>query len=304
MSKGVSRAIHALERWVASPYFQWVAIGLGIVFYGVLERFAGPAAEIPEEILETPTPAFISAVFVLGLWALKLLIVQTAAAITRPRPPREVIYKDLEYFWSYGRDGSLQGVCVYELENRTQAPLDGLPYEALVWFKGADKKKIKFRIIYRDGDVQHRFESSEADWTPLQGFVDLLRGRTASDLSWSPKIAPPIAPGETILYEVEISTPKTERDAFGAEGTIVGFPVRRYTNHVSLTARAPQGFRFSLRSPKTSVLVIDTGASEPRLEASLPVPSISIDGSVLTWSLDFPTPGYRYWINYRFEPKN
>lgn len=279
-------------------------MGLGIVVYAFLKNFSSVASRIPDEILKTPTPVFISTALVLALWALKLLFLQGIALINTPRRPRDLVYRDLEYFWIYSLDGSLQGTCVYELENRSNTEIDALPYEALVWFQSVEKKDVAFRIIYRDGDVPHHFEDADSRWIPLPDFIEALRGRVASDLSWSPKIIPPIAPGETILYEVEIGTPRTERDAFKSQGTILGFPVRRYTNQVRLSARAPRGRKFTLMAPSTNVLDIVTGQNEPELEASLPIPTVSADGSRLTWQIEFPRVGYRYWINYKFDKKS
>lgn len=272
------------------------------MLFGALQKSPFAKSITPDTILGTPTPMILSLAFVLSLWAAKLIYIDGLTKKIRKKP-RDLVYKDLYFSWVYSEDGTLAGNCVYELENRGKKSINRLPYEGFVWFKQPAENSVNFRIIYRNGDVVHRFSEDHARWVRLEKFVDIFRANSGIDLSWSPKITPPISKSETILYEIELETPKTEVAAFEPQGSILGFPVRRYTDRARLTAKAPKGYKFVLLKPTVTVTSLETGENRPELEARTAEVVLTANHSSFDWEVEAPAIGHRYWVHFRFEKK-
>jgi hypothetical protein len=291
-----------LQSIVSSPWFTWIAGAAGILAFLILKLLPLPSWLVPDEILKTPTPVFLSIAAVLALWLLKLIILDARSLMRRA--PRDFLYKKIVYRWHYSKDGSVRGNCVFDAENRSRCEVDRLPTEGLIWYNEITTKTVRFRIIVRESERPHLFEDDEPIISKIDRIIDIMRNRSGFHLKWSPKIVPPLAPGETIAYEVEISTPRTERDAFKASGTTVGFPVSRFTDRVELDAFAPADFRFIRLTPDVTDSDIEDGRATTQSPGSLPKPRISEDGSHVEWSADYPAVGRRYYFHYRFESKD
>ena len=81
----------------------------------------------------------------------------------------------------------------------------------------------------------------------------------------------------------------------------MGFGVQLATNNASITAFAPFGYKFSLIGPKISLRDAETLEEINDGFKKLPMPTISPDGSILSFEVKNPIVGRRYWIHYRFE---
>lgn len=290
-----------LQQIIASPWFTWIAGAAGMLIYFLLKLLPIPSWIIPDEMLETPTPVFIPIIAVAVLWLAKLIILDFRAYFRRG--PRDFLYRKVTYRWHYQTDGTVSGSCIFDVENRSPNEIEKLPVEGLIWYSEITNQTIKFRIIVRESERFHRFEDDQPIVSKLDKIVDFVRSRSGFQLAWSPKIIPSLAPGETIAYEVEITTPGTEHDAFKPTGTSVGFPVSRYTDKVELDAFSPPGYRFVRLTPDVTVSGIEDGEATSKILEKLPKPRISLDGSHAEWNIDFPLTSQRYYFHYRFESK-
>lgn len=285
---------------VASPWFTWVAALLGIVVFFVIRKIDFLSSRVPDEILETPTPAFIGVALVCVLWTAKLLSTDLHQFIRRA--PKQIIYHEVQYTWIYGKNGDLTGTCLFDVHNLSNDEVNRLPIEGLVWYNKISRQQITFRILVRDGDSIHHFEEDSPHISVLANIVDAIRRRSGYHLSWCPRIVPPLRGGGRLLYSVDISTPRTEIDAFSLEGTCIGFPVSRFTRKVKLIALAPTGFKFVALDP--FITVSDMQSGEARASSSDDdQASISPDGAMLTMQSEFPAVGSRYSGHFRLEKK-
>jgi hypothetical protein len=290
-----------ITKLVASPWFTWVAGLFGIVVFYVLKQVEFLSSKIPDEILETPTPAFIGVLLPVTLWIIKLLLFDLSQIMAKA--PKELIYHDAQYTWIYSSDGSVRGTCLFDIHNLSKSEVSRLPNESLVWYNKILKKDVLFRIIFRDGDRLHRFEEDSPSIEKIDHIIDAIRNRSGYELGWSPTVTPPLLPDERLLYSVDIGTPGTELDAFASKGTCVGFPVSRFTRKARLTAIAPEGFKFVAHDPFFISSEIGLGgASVLNAEGAISA-TVSPDGTLLKIENDFPKSGTRYSAHFHFERK-
>jgi hypothetical protein len=296
MSKG------KLYELISSPWFTWLAAAAGMLLFFLIKLIPPWIWVTPDEILKTPTPVFISVAGVILLWFSKLLVVDARRLIRRA--PRDFLYRNVQYRWHYRMDGTVEGNCIFDVENRLNGNVVSLPVEGLIWYNEITKKTVTFRLIVRESDRPHHFDDDEPIISKSESVLDFVRNRPGFHLDWSPTIIPALEPGERIAYEVEILTPRTERDAFGDTGTTVGFPVTRFTDRVELDAFAPPGYRFVALQPTVTISDVRNAHSPLAVPQDLASPQVSSDGSHVRWEIEAPAAGRRYYFHYRFEPKS
>ena len=163
----------------------------------------------------------------------------------------------------------------------------------MVWFRAIEEREVIFRIIVRDGDRIHQFAEALPIIDKVGSIVDYFKGRLGYQIAWSPRIVPPLNPGERLLYSVDVRTARTELDAFEPQGTSVGFPVSQFTLDAKLTAIAPQGFKFVRQERFLTVCDMISGETRSLRSGEELEVSLSPDGSVLSMHSEMPTVGAR-----------
>lgn len=217
--------------------------------------------------------------------------------------PRKVICHDVRYLYSFSENGDFEASITNQIENRSGRSLNRVPNETLVWNRDLNEGRVYFKIVYRDGDKPHQFRNKGHTVDPIDIVIDRLRGKTPYSVTWSPEVEPEISKGEKIAYEVLISTPGTEREAFSDGGTTMGFPVSLHTMKAKLLAKAPFGFEFRFVDPAVEVIDMSTGLPLQNETTEIEQPVLSDDKSLIEWELSTPKVNRRYWINYRFARK-
>lgn len=293
----LSQIGYTLARLFQRPATSWAVIGLGILAYWIVA-----SKPIQSRLLLPGLSLVETAVFIVGgLAYISWLVPRTIESLVN-RFSNAIAYREVKYFWSLESDGTVSGVIIYKVQNRTRKPQSTLPADGLIWFRRPKEEEITFRIVFRDGDKPHAIRSGGYQISSSEEPKVRLKFPSEHEINWEPSIFPPLEPGETVTYEVEISTPKTELDAFTHGGSHIGFPVRRSTGRVEFLARAPKGWRFEMIPPQWVVQALDGGESGP-LPVNPDKPSTEGDGSILRWDVDSPAVGFRYVVNYRLTAK-
>jgi len=287
-----------MRRYLSDPIFQVGLTGFAFILPVFLKYIVGIdlQAYVPEDI---DINATIPIVVVVGLLAFNAARILISGLIL----PSRVICHDVRYFYSFAENGDFEASIINKVENRSKRVLYRVPNETLIWNQELKSGEVLFKILYREGDRPHAFRNKGHSVSPIDIAIDKLRGRQPYSVTWSPEVDPGVARGETIAYEVLMSTPGTEGDAFSDTGSTLGFPVSIDTFRVQLIAKAPFGYEFRFVEPRVEIISIESGMPTDDKTANLPEPKISDDGSLLEWEIKKPDIGRRYWINYRFAKK-
>ena len=287
-----------IKRLISDPIFQVSVAALSIALPALLKYGAGVdlQAHVPDDI---DVNAAIPIVVILSL----LLFNALRFVVGRFILPRKVICHDVRYLYSFSENGDFEASITNQIENRSGRSLDRVPNETLVWNRDLNDGQVFFKIVYRDGDKPHTFRNKGHKVDPIDIVIDRLRGKSPYSVTWSPEVEPEIGKGEQIAYEVLISTPGTELDAFSDGGTTMGFPVSLHTVKAKLLAKAPFGFEFRFVDPAVEVIDMDSGLPMQAEIADIQKPVLSDDKGLIEWELSKPKVNRRYWINYRFARK-
>lgn len=297
-----------MERWgerlrllLASPHLAGgIAVASIAVYFSfrfifgpeVLTRFIAWTGLSPDFLIPT---ALLATVYFVHLLA-------TAVSSAKLLEFRGRLHYDyVDFDWDYGLGGDLEGRCIYRVVNASDEVVDVLPSEGMLWYSDPIKPETRFRILWRDGDRRHHFENASPKADKFAVKFNPRIEHSSFDLTWSPVVRPPLQPGETLTYQVEIYTPNTELAAFEPSGSHVGCPIKLPTKWLRVHCAAPRGMKFSLMEPAISVLDLVAEQNFPQVEGSLRRPELSIDSTRITWRVDYPKVGYRYWVNFRIE---
>jgi hypothetical protein len=209
-------------------------------------------------------------------------------------------YRHVEHNYFYQEDGTVLVRSTFHLVAGWKEPIEELPREELLWFSDIDRDKIHYRLVQRGTVAARRISGALPDITPSQ-LVFERADMTPRAVSWRPKISPPLRRKESLVYQVEILTPGTEKAAFEPGGTTMGFGIALPTSSVSLSAYAPIGYQFDLLEPSLTMRDYTALTPVPGTRAENAPPELSPDGTIVTLARVRPRAGKRTWIHYRFE---
>ncbi|CAD6556728.1 hypothetical protein LMG27952_06179 [Paraburkholderia hiiakae] len=220
------------------------------------------------------------------------LMVRTVAAGNSKYPVR---YKKVDHDWRITETGDFYGRYSFECQNVSKSNLSVIPFDE-IWINSYEKVDISTRVSVDEKKFSIR-ESRQS----LYGFALKLLSRALNvqAISWSQIVDPPIPPQDSIKYEVTISTPRTEIDAFSKEGALAGIPTNIPTEEAKLSLSAPPGFAFEFLDP---IIVVDgSGNRDTQAEQQTGGPGLNPQRTLVTWQLRSPKTGKRYLFRYRLE---
>jgi hypothetical protein len=221
-----------------------------------------------------------------------MLMVRTMAGGNLKYP---VSYRKVDHDWRISEAGDFYGRYSFECQNVSASNLSVIPFDE-IWINSYEKVDITTRVSADEKKFTIR-ESRQS----LYGFAlkMLSRALDVRAISWSQVVDPPIPPRDSIKYEVTISTPRTEKDAFSTEGALAGIPTNIPTQEAKLSLSAPPGFAFTFLDP---IIVVDgSGHRDVQAEQQTKGPGLNQQRTLVTWELHSPKTGKRYLFRYRLE---
>lgn len=273
---------------------------------GILAIIVAPiiAVGLPEEISNEVVAARITVkdLVVLGLVLLlgAYMFLLRGARMVTDWLAFEPFYRNVEFNYFYLHDGTVVVRNRFDLTNGWQQS-SVLPEENLIWHRRIEESDLVYRLYERGRFGDRKIVSDKPSIEYALAEPEISDGEDYR-YTWKPKIKPVLGVKETISFIVEIVANKTEKAAFEATGTKLGFGLGIPTTKATLTAYAPFGCRFSLLDPYVTVRRSSDLTEIKNSRSRAPEPVISPDGTILTLSVKRPKPSARYWVHYRFEP--
>jgi hypothetical protein len=204
-----------------------------------------------------------------------------------------VINEEVEHDWRVSENGDFSGRYTYSVKNVSDEDISVLPADDLLWFAEPTKITINFKVI----ESPRNNKITDYRNTILRYLFDYVFSKSVNSISWSHVIEPPLRPGESIKYQIQIETPETENDAFTESGAIAGIPASVPTKQAKLNYVAPNGYKFVILEP---IIVVDNkGTSHPDEIADITGPNLSKSGVILSWVINNLKYGRRYWFKYK-----
>ena len=205
-----------------------------------------------------------------------------------------IINEKVEHDWRVDAKGNFNGKYIYNVKNTGSSSVSVLPFDDLLWFSKPNRLKLDCAIISSSG--RRRIVSYRH--TIVRYIFDVLGDLEADSIAWSHVVDPSLGHGETMRYQLNISTSATEKAAFSESGTFAGIPATIPTQQAKLHYIAPKDYYFVLIKP---VLVVDNRGNRYQDEENeITPPILSGARTVLTWELRDLLFGRRYWFKYRF----
>jgi hypothetical protein len=208
-------------------------------------------------------------------------------------------YRNVEFNYFYLQDGTVVTRNRFDLMNGWQQS-SVLPEENLIWHKQIEESDLVYRLYERGRFGDRKIVSDKPSIEYALPKPEISDGEDYR-YTWKPQIKPALKAKEMISFVVEIVADKTEKAAFEASGTKLGFGLGVPATKATLTAYAPFGYRFALLDPNVTIRRSSDLAEIENSRVRAPEPSISPDGTILSLSIKRPKPDERYWVHYRFE---
>ena len=206
-----------------------------------------------------------------------------------------IIYQNANFEWQINEKGDFFAKNIFTLKNIGSKNISVLPFDNAIWLRTPKTSKISFKLL---NTANKQFLISEYIKNNYQMLLDILSGRKAKVFAWSNVIEPPLSPGETLKYQINLEASGTEKDAFLKSGTYAGIPANIPTKLATIKFAAPTGYHFRLLDP---IILLDQKGTRIEAQSDKNMgPTISASGSFLEWKLKDLQTDLRYWFKYAF----